>query len=308
MSALNPNSTTLNELVYGKVFTEVLETKTDFLNDIPDLSSKVITADLVDPMIVLANVTSMPETLVDYVGAIPDQDLEFDGTTVKLKRLDTQNTPITDKEAATTSMDVAKRVLTNHAISISEKHKALSVFNLAPLADSANTPVLPTTGTTTNTRGYKKFTESDLQAMYAKLMDTNTPEDGLVAVLATHHINELCESSQGVGGFNAIWNARKPGQPVYYSGFTIWGFPTQNVMHYKYDGTKNAFGSTMGNQDRRASIFFNKYECAKFSVPEVIYLAPSKMDPTGRASKIGVRKYALTLPINGRCIGAIYEG
>jgi hypothetical protein len=298
----------LNEVVYNTAAKKVLETRTDFLNDIPDQSSKITTPKLSDPIIVLADVTSMPQTLVDNVGTIPDADLSFDGTTIKMKRLDTENTLITDEEAATTSMDVAKQVIENHMISISEKHKALSVFALAPMQNSTATPVIPTTGATNNNRGFKKFVEADLHNMYERLMTTNTPEDGLIAVLSLNHINELCESSNGVGGFNQLWNTRQPNKPVYYAGFSIYSFATQNVLNYASNGTKNAFGTALGSAQRKASVFFNKYECAKFELPQKIYTKQSQNDPSNRATTIGVRKYALILPVNNRCYGAIYEG
>lgn len=239
---------------------------------------------------VLVNNTSYPIAVSSRTDA---------STAISLFKYDTENTTITDDELYALPYDKIGSVQQQHRETLEEETLWHALWNLAPEANTASTPVLATTGATVGSR--KRLTYTDLVTMKTTLDKLKVPQKGRVIVLCADHLGDLLLEDKA---FENKFHNHKDGMITgNYAGFEI--YTDINVV--KYSGTdKLAFKSeTAGKQ---ASVIFHKKTVAKARGSVKAYAAKAADDPQNRETVVGFRVFFIAVPIRTIGQAAIIDG
>lgn len=113
-----------------------------FLETIPD-SSQYAENDVIH----LVDVGVEPDVIINNTTyPIPIQSLDDDDIAIKLDKFTTKTTPISDDELYALSYDKVATVKDKHASAISKSKFAKALHSIAPAENTAETPVIKTTG------------------------------------------------------------------------------------------------------------------------------------------------------------------
>lgn len=279
----------LNKQVWTSQIMENFYPKTNFLNKVRDYSGFVdndrihIPSAGVDPKVLINNTTYPIKTVMreDY-----DNDIELDV-------FSTENTKVRRPDSLELSYDKLESVLSQHrsTLQVAVAKKAIHAF--APSEDTKDTPVIKTTGATTNSRKRIKF--EDILTLKERFDEALIPLEDRYLVLHPKHVTDLMLEDLEL--FKDLTDL-KDGEPRRFAGFGCYSFPFMPVYS---NLSKVAFSEEM--EGSFASVAFHAKEVMR--ADGSIYMYSRVDDPEERATIVGFDKRFIAVPIRGKGIGAI---
>ncbi|MDO9554533.1 hypothetical protein [Rhodonellum sp.] len=246
---------------------------------------------------VLINNTTYPIALQIY---------DDDKVTISLDKYQTKVTTLSDDQimgAAYPRIDNATRT---HTSSLLKSKYGKAIHAIAPAGNTANTPVVLTTGAVEGgaATGRKTLKYEDLVAMKKAFDVLQMPMVGRRLVLSTDHWNDLLLDRERFG--DNFSNYRTGAAAPMIAGFEVY----QYVANPYYTATvKKAYGSVpVANEDFQASIAFYVPNIAKKTGLTKQYFALASADPENQTNKINYRHYFIAIPKRAMYIGAIASG
>lgn len=239
---------------------------------------------------VLINNTSYP---------IAVQALDGENVAVTVHKFQTKATPITDDEMFGLNYDKIRTVQEAHVIKIEEEKNAMGLHSITPTANTANTPVLLTTGDLVD--GRRMLRKKDLLTLRKSLDDKKVPAKGRRLVFCNDHVIDLLEQDQK---FNDQYYNYATGKIANVAGFEIFEFtdaPFINVTNKQ----KLAYGGVPTSDHTRASVFFHVGSVVQGKGFTKTYLSESGKDPLNQRNLLNYRHYDIVTPYKQQGIGAV---
>lgn len=221
--------------------------------------------------------------------------------TISLDKYQTKAVTLTDDQvmgASYNRIDAATNATTNALL---KKKYAKAIHALAPSADSANTPVIKTTGANDG-NGRKRLVYADLVALKQKFDALEVDAMGRRLVLSTDHWNDLLLDRDRFG--DNFSNYREGSLAPMIAGFEIYQY-VANPHFAAATATKKAFGASVVAGDYRASIVFYVPNVAKKTGITKQYFSDARTDPENQVNKLAYRHYFIVVPKRAKYIGAI---
>jgi len=244
-----------------------------------------------------------PEVLIDNnTYPISKAQRVDDSIVIALHKYDTTNTVVTDDELYALPYDKPGSVQRQHREVLEEKTEEHALHSLAPMQNTAETPVLKTTGPDDGT-GRKRLTYNDLITLKKKLDALKVPANGRVLVLSPNHVADLLLEDKNL---NIHYQNHTEGAIAKkYAGFEIY----ESIYAPKYDPNtlqKIPFGAE--TEGSYASVVFYKNATARARGSVKVYMRDAKLDPEMRESTIGMRLYFVAVPLKKKGQAAIIDG
>jgi hypothetical protein len=232
---------------------------------------------------------------------VPVQEYTDDEITINLDKYQTKVVPVADDQVIGASYDKIATVTGIMTTNIVEKKYAKAIHSLAPAGNTANLPVLKTTGTA-DVNGRQRLTYEDLVAFKAAIdaAPFKSPKVGRRLVLCTDHWNDLLLDRKNFG--DKLINYNEGDVALKILGFEIY----QHLEMPIYNGTtKNAYDSVPGANQYEASVYFHTANVGKKTGLTKQYYKDSASDPDTQTNKIAYRHYFIVVPKQARYGGAI---
>ncbi len=272
-----------------------------WINEIPSRDELVN-----NNVIHLVDVGADPEVLINnttYPIAVVSR--EDEDVAISLDKFDTKNTAITDDELYAISYDKMANVITQHKEVLEEKTADKAAHALAPSVDSAETPIILTSGTSNGeTYARKRLIPQDIIRLKKKLDDLKVPKKGRILLLCNEHVQDLLMVDET---FEKQYKNISEGTVLNMYGFRIYEYPTMPV--YKVISgvlTKKAFGAAADPaNDQAASIAFYPQRAFKAKGDLKMYYSEASGDPEYRRNLVGFRLYDICLPKKWTGFGAL---
>ena len=241
----------------------------------------------IDPK-VLVNNTTYP---IKIVGR---EDGDY---TAELDKFETENTIVRRPEALEYSYDQLESVIRQHRSKLRTSVSRKAAHAFAPDKDTADTPVITTSGATVN--GRKRMTYEDFLTLKERFDEALIPLEDRCIVLHPKHVTDLL--LEDVNLFKSLTDTRN-GRPFTFAGFDCYQFPYMPT--YADDSgtlTKVEFGKD--DTEQFASVAFCGSEVMR--ADGEIYMYSRVDDPEERATIVGFDKRFIALPIRNKGVGAI---
>lgn len=239
---------------------------------------------------VLVNNTTYP---ID-VQELPDQDIA-----ISLNKFQTKATKVTDDELFAITYDKMASVTERHKAVITETKHDMALHAFGPAANTANTPVVLTTGALDGSR--KALVRADIVTLKKKFDKLKLPTSGRILVLCSDHVNDLLATDQK---FQEQYYNYTTGKIANLYGFEVHEYP--NAPYYdSTTGKKNAFGAMVTATDFQASVAFYAPRMFKAAGSTKTYMSKAEDNPTTQENLINFRHYYIALPKKQEAIGAI---
>lgn len=284
----------LNELVVAELLKQFDNLDDDVLTSIPNKDNYVN-----NNVIRLNDIGADPGVLIDNttypIASAPRVD---DSVVVSLRKLDTENTIITDDELYALPYDKKSNVMERHKITLKVFSIELGIHSLAPASDTTKTPVLQTTGGATE--GRKALTIADMIDLKGVFDKLHLPLAGRKLCLCNDHVRDLLKVDQT---FRDQYHIIQSGRVLSMYGFDI----TENQYNpiYLAAGTKKAFQAAPAADDQNASTAFYAPNAIKAKGSMHMYYADAKTDPKYRQSEVGFRMWYIVTPVKNLGFAAI---
>lgn len=225
-----------------------------------------------------------------------------DTVTIQLDKYQTKVVTLSDDQVIGASyrrIDAATNATTQ---AILKKKYRKAIHAIAPAANTANTPVITTTGGDDGT-GRKRLVYADLVTMKDKFDKLQIPMQGRRLVLSSDHWNDLLLDRERFG--DNFSNYRTGNLAPMVAGFEIY----QYIANPYYVGTtKSAFDAVPGAGAHQASVAYYVPNIAKKTGFTKQYFAPASSDPENQTNKLAYRHYFIAVPKRNKYIGAIASG
>ncbi|MCK6648399.1 MAG: hypothetical protein L6Q66_01975, partial [Bacteroidia bacterium] len=278
-----------NEAIIAELVKQFKDLTGDFLDPIKSYDDKVS-----NDVINFNTIGADPAVLINNsTYPIAANGRTDDSVPVSLFRLDTENTKITHAEAHALPYDKKSSVMQQHRDALKVSTLKLGAHSLAPASDSANTPVIVTTGATVGNR--KKLVPADLITLKRKLDDLEIPAEGRVLVMSSAHVNDLLEVDQS---FRDRYAATDSGKLITrISGFAIY----ESLHTPKYNGStgaKKAYGAAAAGTDVNSSVFYSTVNAMKAMGSVDVFMSEAANDPFNRQTVVGMAMYFIVHPVS----------
>lgn len=286
---------TLNKEVWTSQIMENFYPDSTFLKYARDFTS------LVDNnKINLADCGFDPNVLINN-STYPINIVERDDTpiSIELDLFETENTLVRKPEAVELAYDKLESVISGHRNSLRASTASKAAHAYAPAGNTANTPIIVTTGEVDVLTGKKKLVPKDILSLKRAFDKIELPLEDRYLVLEPNHISDLIEFD--LSAFKDITDFVE-GKPRKFAGFNILQFSRTA----KYDFTtltKKAIGSVDDENTTECSFAFHSGEVMKSDGDVGMYERID--DPELRATIVGFDKRFIALPIRNKGIGAI---
>lgn len=285
----------LNKEVWINQVMEGFYPDDSFLQKAKDLSEFVendrlhIASAGIDPKVLINN-TTYPIKTVER----EDEDCE-----IILDKFETENTIVRRPDAIEYSYDKLESVIGQHRATLRKSVAMKAIHAFAPAVDTADTPVIQTSGLATN--GRKRLTFADILALKERFDDADVPLADRYIVLHPKHVTDLL--LQDMELFKNLTEI-KDGKPFNFAGFGFYSF-AQMPVYTVEEGvlTKLPFNAVKPENAQFASVAFYAEEVMK--ADGEIYMYSKEDDPGERATIVGFDKRFVALPIRGKGVGAI---
>ncbi len=218
---------------------------------------------------------------------------------ITLDKFETENTVIRRPDAIEYSYDKLESVIRQHRATLRKAVSVKAAHAYAPLEDTADTPVLTTTGETFN--GRKRLCLNDILTLKERFDDAEIPLEDRYIVLHPKHVSDLLR--EDVKLFKDITDIRN-GQPFKFAGFGFYSFsqtPTYRIVSGKLQ--KIALGAASQDGDSFASVAYYAKEVMK--ADGEIFMYAVENDPKERGTIVGFDKRFIAMPVRNKGIGAI---
>ena len=221
---------------------------------------------------------------------------------VSLNKYSTENREVTSDELYAIAYDKEGDVNLELKEELEEKSTDHALHSISPDGNSADTPVLETTGEDDGT-GRLRMRKKDLITLKGKLDKLKVPKKGRILVLSSDHANDLLaeDSTFEKGYHNRVDGAIS----MNYYGFKIY----EDVYTPTYDDAtlqKLAFDSV--NAGRTSSIVFHKKTTAKAKGSVIRYARDKKNDPEYRKTTLGYDLHFVCVAMMDQGQAAIIDG
>jgi len=292
----------LQEVWTGAVKEELNEkTKGTFLDGIEDFSKHVANVGDEMQVIHLVYMGATPDVLINNTTyPIPLQVLDQEDIPISLDKYQTKVTPVTDDELYALSYEKISLVKSKHARAIASSKIQKALHSLAPAGNTADMPVLVTTGADDGA-GRKKLIKADLLKLKRACDKLEIPAEGRRLVLCSDHENDISDWDEK---FTDQFYNRATGKPYNLLGFELFSY----VASPYYNPTtkvKIAFGAVPEATDQMASVFFSLARSAKAEGWTKMYYSDAKTDPENQQNKVNFRHHYIVLPTREDSRGAI---
>ncbi|MBL7868876.1 MAG: hypothetical protein JNM71_12750 [Flavobacterium lindanitolerans] len=298
----------LNQEIWTDVAVEQFRTteEASFLNEIPDESQYVVATRGENEVIHLNDIGADPEVLINNTTYDLPVASQTDGDiAITLDKYQTAVTKVTDDEIQYIAYDKIRKVQEKHTKAIMSKKHSKAVHALAPAANTANTPVLVTTGPDDGT-GRKKCIPKDILTLKKAWNKAKIPAEGRVLVLCSDHLSDLedwaIENEKYLSQFTDVDGNKLKGKLF---GFTIYWYvdaPYFNVAAK----TKVSFGAVPGVGTHEASVAFYAPDMFRASGSTKNY--EDKPRPRSQQWEYNMRHNYIVLPRKQRAIAGIVSG
>ncbi|CAA0228865.1 conserved exported hypothetical protein [Tenacibaculum maritimum] len=244
-----------------------------------------------------------PEVLINNnTYPIPVSSRTDGSTPIALFKYDTTNTKITDDELNALPYDKVGSVQQQHRETLEERTQEHALHSLAPVEDTAKTPVLKTTGIA-DANGRKRLTYADLVTFKKALDKLKIPKKGRILVLCADHVADLLVEDKAL---NVQYNNHKEGAVTKnYCGFELY----EDIYAPKYNATtltKIPFDSATEGVDASVLFLAQRTSKARGTVKRFMRLAEN--DPENRQTVVGFNLYFLVISTSLLGQGAIISG
>ena len=220
---------------------------------------------------------------------------------ISLFKYDTTNTKITDDEQNALPYDKAGSVQQQHRETLEDITQDHALHSLAPMANTADTPIFTTTGEDDGT-GRKRLRTLDLINYKKQLDNLKIPKRGRVLVLAPDHIADLLAEDKNL---NVQYQNHTEGAiSKKYYGFELY----EDIIAPVYDAGLNKIPYGSATPGTQASVLFLAQRTAKARGSVKRYMAKSENDPQNRETVVGFRLYFIAIPTSLKGQGAIVSG
>ena len=237
---------------------------------------------------VLVNNTSYP---------IAVQSLTDANKAITLDKYQTKPTKVTDDEVRGLSYDKKSSVIERHREAVDQEKYARALHAIAPSQNTANTPILETTGAAYN--GRKRLTVQDVVNLKEKFDKLKVPAEGRVLVLSPEHVNDLLIQDTS---FAQRYQNTTEGKILRMYGFEI--FEYVDVPRYNSTNNKKvAYSTEAANTDTTASVAFYAPRIMKATGETKAYI--DEPDTQNQEWRYNIRHYFICLPLKEQAIGAI---
>lgn len=249
----------------------------------------------------LAQVGADPNVLINNTSYPIASNARTDsGIVLALKKFDTENTIITKDELYALPYDKNASVIKQHRDVLEEVTAQYGLFSLAVSGDTANTPLVVTTGAD-NGASRKRMTITDITTVKKKQDDLKVPLQGRFIVLCNDHMNDLLQTDQS---FRDRYYNTQTGEPVDFLGYKIF----QDVYCPVYNGSsaKKAWGAAAApSTDRNASVFGYAPRAFQAKGSVTMFYQIAEIDPTNRQTLVGFQLHHIVLAKKNIGFGAI---
>jgi len=295
--------------VYQEVWTGQLiesfkpEIEASFLGKITDYSQYVQSSSGGENQVIhLVDIGTPPQVLFNNTNyPIGFHNLSEADVTFQLDKLQTEATRVTDDELYAISYDKISVVNRSHSEAILRGKFTKSIHNLAPQSNSADTPILTTSGAVSN--GKKQATINDIIDLAGTFSKAGIPDDGQrVLVLNAQHVTDILKEEKNF--YRDYANVQKATElkSLFY-GFNVFLY-NNNPFYKASDLTKVAFGSAFDpTKHNVASVAFYAPDMFRAEGKTQMYYA--QPDPQYQAAIMSYRHYYLVAPRKQRAIGAL---
>jgi hypothetical protein len=223
-----------------------------------------------------------------------------DSVAVSLYKYDTENTKVSEDEIYALPYDKPGSVQEQHRLTLEETTQRHGLHSIAPMANTASTPVIVTTGALVN--GRRRLTYDDLVNFKQKLDVLKVPKVGRALVLSSHHISDLLLEDKALA---IQYQNHTAGQiATNYVGFQLF----EDVDAPVYDGAtrqKIAFGSVTPGLAASVAFHFGSVVKARGTVAR--FMRAAENDPENRQTVVGFRLWHLVIPTRTLGQGAIID-
>ncbi len=276
-----------------------------FLDEIPDESRFVMASRNDNDIIHLVDVGVDPDVLINNsTYPIPAASQNDGDIAISLDKYQTEVTTVSDDEIQYIAYDKIKLVQDKHIKAVIRKRGEKAIHALAPASDTANTPVIATTGTAV--AGRKKLKYKDLITFKRKIDDAGVPEGDRILVLCSDHYNDLLEDPDTKNLFAGQFQDEATGRlNKTIAGFKIYWY-NLNPYFNKTSLTKLSFGAVPGTDDFKASVFFYAPDMFRAKGRTKNYV--KEPEPRTQQWEYNIRHNYIALPRKQRAIGAIVSG
>lgn len=311
------------EIWEGELLQRLRNVDEGHLTPIPDYSSRVVISPMGAATIHLVDIGVDPAIIINNAAypiagaARTDRDVPL-----SLDKVETENTLVTDDELEALPYDKNNSVLNQHQGTLSEGIVEIGTHRLAPDADTATTPIVPTSGAADLTNPLlKAMTIADITSLQLKFNELRIPQRDRVLVLDPKHVRDIALADEA---FRDQYHVIQSGRPVDMYGFRIYMYTAnpffQGDVLANY--AKQAYGTVYNNgigaaavRHRHASIAYYAPRMFKAMTTPKMYLDRAENNPQFRRSEVGFRMYFVAqskLPQSlaavdksPHCIGAI---
>lgn len=275
-----------------------------FLDGISDYSRYVSAVGDEAQAIHLVYMGVEPDVLINNTTyPIPLQELGEEDIVITLDKYVTKVTPVTDDELYALSYDKIGNVKDAHANAIAKAKYKKAIHALAPSGNTADMPVLLTTGADDGT-GRKRLTWDDLIRLKAAIDALEHSENGRRLVLCNDHVNDLLMIDQKFK--DQFFNATT-GKPYNALGFDFYSY-LGNPYYTPLTRAKLAYGAVPAGTDRKASVYFLLERASKANGWTKMYYSPAANDPEYQRNKVNFRHHYIVMPTREDGRGAIVSG
>ena len=283
----------LNKQVWINQIKEGFYPSSIFLNKVVDLTDSVDNNIIhfpsagIDPKVLINNTTYPIKT----VGR-DDTDNQL-----SLDKFETENTLVRRPDDIEYSYDKLESVIRQHRFTLQTCTARKAAHAFAPNEDTADTPIVATTGAVRN--GRKRMTFEDLLTLKERFDDALIPLEERYIILHPRHVTDLL--LEDIKLFKEMTDI-KDGEPTRFAGFGCFQFPYMPTFGFS-DGKYTKIAYEAEQTEHFASVAFYAKEVMKADGD--IYMYARYDDPEERGTILGFDKRFIALPIRNRGIGAI---
>lgn len=228
-----------------------------------------------------------------------------DGTIeITLDKYQSLPTGVSDDDTTGASYSKIDTVTKAHTTGILSKKYRKAIHSIAPLENTATTPIIEATGGKeglTDDTGRKILVYEDLVAAKKKADKAGFSKLGRRAVLCDNHWNDLLLDRKNFGDQLVNYAEGKPNPKI--SGWELHQYSANPV--YGADKKKKAFDAVAVTGDREASVLFCVDGIAKKTGDTKQYFSTAATAPRTQSNELSYRHYYVVTPFQVKKIGAI---
>jgi hypothetical protein len=223
-----------------------------------------------------------------------------DQVIIALDKYQTKVVTLTDDQVMGASYDRIDNATRKTVQKLTSEKFAKAIHAIAPTSDSANTPIVATTGAVSPS-GRLRMAYADIVALKDKFdAITGCPIEGRRLVLTSSHYNDLLLDRVNFG--DKLVNYKTGDVAPMIAGFEI--FQYINMPAYA-SSVKKAYGAVFTGTDKKGSVAFVIENIAKKTGNTKQYFTAAKDNPTTQTNQLAYRHYFIAVPFQAKWIGAI---